>query len=140
SVRMSEYACNELTLIFLSQYVVALAQENLNVIDLKKIPRAYGVMGASIGGLMALYTALRVPETFGTVISQAGSFEMWGNPTSAVLLAPQAPIKPRVWLDVGRMDWLVKSNRRMRNLLQESGYDMHYREYSAYHNWSAWRN
>jgi len=140
SARMSEYACNELTLIFLSQFVVALAQEKLRLIDLRKRPRAYGIMGASIGGLMALYTALRVPETFGTVICQAGSFEMWGNPTPPIWLAPQMPVKPRVWLDVGRMDWLWKLNRRMRNLLQQSGYKLHYREYNAYHNWTAWRN
>lgn len=140
SARMSEYACNELTLIFLSQYVVALAQENLNLLDLRKRPRAYGILGASMGGLMALYTALRVPETFGIVISQAGSFEMRGTPTSAFSLARQATVKPRVWLDVGRMDWLVNSNRRMRKLLQESSYDTHYREYNAYHNWTAWRN
>jgi enterochelin esterase family protein len=55
-------------------------------------------------------------------------------------LAAQAKIRPRVWLDVGKMDWLLRPNRKMRRHLQTNKFDVRYREYFAYHNWVAWRN
>lgn len=140
SARMSEYACNELTLIFLLKYIVPFAQEHLNLVDWKKHRGMYGIMGASIGGLMALFTALRAPEIFGKVISQAGAFELWDYSPSPFTLLTQAKTPPRVWLDVGQMDWLLEPNRRMYKALKRNGFDVKYREYYAYHNWPAWRD
>ena len=140
SARMSEYACNELTLIFLLKNVVPFAQEHLKLVDWKKTRGAYGIMGASMGGLMSLFTALRAPEIFGKVISQAGAFELWDYPTSTFTLLTQTKTQPRVWLDVGQMDWLLEPNRRMDKALRRQKFDVKLREYYAYHNWPAWRN
>ena len=140
SARMSEYACNELTLIFLLKFVVPFAQAHLNLVDWKKQQGAYGILGASIGGLMALFTALRAPEIFGKALSQAGAFELWDYSPSPFTLLTQTKTKPRVWLDVGQMDWLLESNRRMRRALRRNKFDVKYREYYAYHNWHAWRD
>lgn len=140
SARMSEYACNELTLIFLLKFVVPFAQEHLKLLDWKKKKGAYGIMGASIGGLMALFTGLRAPEIFGKVISHAGAFELWDYPTSPFTWLTQTKTQPRVWLDVGQMDWLLEPNRRMRKALRRNKFDIKYREYYAYHNWPAWRD
>lgn len=140
SARTSENAMNEATLIFLLRHVVPFAQKNLNLLNPKKSPGAYGVMGASISGLMAFFTALRAPQTFGKVISQAGSFDLWGSPTGIYPLIEQAQVKPRVWLDVGEMDFLLGTNRQMFKRLKRLNYDVKYREYYTYHNWVGWRN
>ncbi len=140
SARMSEYACNELTLIFLLKFVVPFAQEHLKLMDWKKQKGAYGIMGASMGGLMSLFTGLRAPEVFGHVISHAGAFEFLDFPTSTFTWLTQTKTQPRVWLDVGQMDWLLEPNRRMHKALRRNKFDVKYREYYAYHNWPAWRN
>jgi enterochelin esterase family protein len=140
SARMSEYACNELTLIVLLRGLIPFAQQHLRLLNWKKARGAYGIMGASMGGLMSLFTALRAPEIFGTAISHAGAYDLGGYAPSVFTLAAQAKTKPRVWLDVGQMDWLLASNRRMHRMLQRSKFDVNYREYYAYHNWPAWRD
>lgn len=141
SARMSEYALNELTLLFVLKFVLPLAQKNLKLVSWKQTPGAYGIMGASMGGVMALFTALRAPHIFGTVISHAGAFELWDARPFVFDLAALAPTKTtRVWLDVGRLDGLRQANRRMKKWLREQKFQVAYREYYAYHNWVAWRN
>ena len=63
-------ACGESTLLFVAAQVLPLARAHLNLLDPAKHPGAYGVLGASMGGLMALYTGLRLPRIFGHVLSQ----------------------------------------------------------------------
>ncbi len=141
SARMAEYAMSELTLLFVLKQVLPLAQKNLKLLAWKQNPGAYAVMGASMGGLMSLFTAMRAPHVFGTAISHAGAFELYASRPFIFDLAALVPKKTtRVWLDVGRMDWLLQPNRRMRKWLKENGYPFEYREYYAYHNWPAWRN
>ncbi len=51
---------------------------------------------------------------------------------------PRRPLK--IWMDVGRYEWLLAANRRLHELLQEREYDVTYREYNAGHNYPAWRD
>ncbi|MFN8374318.1 MAG: alpha/beta hydrolase-fold protein [Anaerolineae bacterium] len=44
--------------------------------DIQQHPGAFGVLGASMGGLMALYAGLRMPALFGQVISQVRRVQM----------------------------------------------------------------
>lgn len=141
SARGVEYSCNEATVGFIMSEVLPLARERLNLVDPAEHPGAYGVLGASMGGLMALYTSLRVPEVFGRVLSQSGAFELGETQTVVSPLVRHLPPQPlRIWMDVGRYEWLLEPNRRMRDLLGERGYDVTYREYNAGHNYPAWRN
>lgn len=56
-------------------------------------------------------------------------------------LVRHGPVPPlSVWMDVGRFEWLLDSNRKMNELLVEKGYDVAYREYNAGHNYPAWKN
>jgi enterochelin esterase family protein len=43
-------------------------------------------------------------------------------------------------MDVGRFEWLLETNQRMHQLLQERGANVTYREYAAGHNYYAWRD
>lgn len=136
-----EYWCNDATIGFVMTEVLPLARERLNLVDPADRPGAFGVLGASMGGLMALYTGLRAPEVFGRVLSQSGAFELGETETVASALVRHLPVQPlRIWMDVGRYEWLLEPNRRMRDLLAESGYNPTYREYNGGHNYACWRN
>lgn len=136
-----EYSCNDATVGFVCREVLPLAQEQLQLIDPARHPGAYGVLGASMGGLMALYTGLRAPTIFGHVVSQSGAFELDNADTVTVPLVRHMPAQPvKIWMDVGRFEWLLEPNRRMYALLKERGYGVQYREYNGGHNYPAWRN
>ena len=74
TARMVEYACSEASLLFLLSAVLPLAKAQLNLLDITAHPASFGVMGASMGGLMALYTALRLPHIFGRTLCQSGAY------------------------------------------------------------------
>jgi enterochelin esterase family protein len=94
-----------------------------------------------MGGLMALYTGLRLPHIFGKVLSQSGAFfvpELHSVIPDLVRSLPRTTIQ--VWMDVGKFDFLLAGNREMYALLQERMYVVSYREYSGGHNYTAWRD
>lgn len=146
--RMPEYACSDATLGLLLYQLLPLASKHLPLLDWRKNPGVHGVLGASMGGLMALYTGLRLPQVFGHIFSQSGAFflgdgEEAGPPfgTAVVDLARLRP-RPavRIYMDVGRFEWLLPANRRMRRLLREQGFALTYREYAGAHNYTSWRD
>ena len=124
------------------QDVLPLAQANLNLIDVKETPGAFGVLGISMSGLQALYTGLRAPNVFGKVISQSGAFH-FGFPDYTPAIFEMVEHLPRrtidIWMDVGRYEWLLEMNRRMHALLEVKGYPVKFREYSGGHNYTSWR-
>lgn len=141
--RFVEYLCSDSTLAFLTRDVLALAEQHLHLLPLEENPGAYGILGASMGGLMALYSGLRLPQVFGTVISQSGAFgfDLVGEETVIYDLLRNVERRPiKVWMDVGRYEWLLPMNRKMHALLDEKGYAPTYREYSGGHNYTSWRD
>jgi len=141
--RFVEYACNDSTVSFLLSSVVPLARTHLNLVDPDAQPGAYGVLGASMGGLCALYAALRAPAVFGHAISQSGAFglSLLGiDPVVFDLVRHLPPPPVKVWMDVGTYERLLPANRRMQALLDARGYDVTYREYHGGHNYAVWRD
>ncbi len=141
--RTMEYACSDSTLLFLLRQILPLAASQLNLLDARQHPGVYGVMGASMGGLMALYTGLRLPHLFGHVLSQSGAFHLDAMETAAFALLrhAQAP-RLKVWLDVGRydLDGLAGSSRLMHKELSQRGYTTALHEYTGGHNYTSWRD
>jgi enterochelin esterase family protein len=136
-----EYACSDATIAWLDHVILPLARKRLNLMDIKKHPGTYGVLGASFGGLMSTYTGLRMPEIFGKVISQSGVFEFEGRDFTAVDLIKHGHSRAiKIWMDAGRLEWLLEDNRRMQPILEENGYDVTYHEFSGGHNYTAWRD
>jgi enterochelin esterase-like enzyme len=141
--RFVEYMCNDATLGFLMFYVLPYAKQYLNLLEIETHPGAFGILGASMGGLMALYTGLRLPHIFGRVISQSGGFgfEVDGQESVIFDLAGQALSKPKhISMDVGRYEWLLNANQKMHGVLQNSGYNVDYHEYNGGHNYTSWRD
>jgi enterochelin esterase family protein len=99
------------------------------------------VLGASLGGLAALWLGARLPEIFGRVFSQAGGFALGFTKelglTTILRVGEQLPL--RIYMDCGRFDPLLEANRMMHGLLTSRGYEVSYREFNAGHNYPAWR-
>lgn len=141
--RLVEYHTSEATVTLIEAQLLPLARERLNLLDEKAHPGAHGVLGASMGGLMALTTGLMLPQVFGRVISQAGMVQPWtshGRPLIFDVLDGSRLPLPRIWLDCGTFDGLLDGNRRLRDLLQAKRADVIYHEYSTGHNYTAWAN
>lgn len=143
SARFAEYGCSESSLVFLMELVLPLAKAELNIIDSAENQASYGVLGASMGGLMAIYTALRFPGIFGKVISQSGAFSFGRQDAVIFELIKRFDIRStKICMAVGVYDFihLLEANRRLYQLLVEGGYDITYQEYPAGHNYPAWRD
>jgi len=139
--RSLEYACSDGTILWLDQIILPLVRENLNVLDIKKHPGSYGVLGASLGGTMSLYTGLRMPDVFGKVLSQSGAYMIESREFAVVDLARHAQAREvKIWMDIGKLEYLLEDNRDMHMLLNKKKYEVAYREYSGGHNFTAWRD
>jgi enterochelin esterase family protein len=117
---------------------VGLARQELDLVDPAAQPGAYGLLGASMGGLQALYAGLRAPGIFGHVLSQSGAFDQDYVAWDLIRHGPPRPL--RLWLDVGRHEWLLEPNRRLVSLLRDKGYDLGYHEHNGGHNYPSWRD
>jgi enterochelin esterase family protein len=137
--RSLEYSCSESMLGFVFDCVISLAQEHLTLIPPGGEP--YGVLGASLGGVMAMYTGMRLPQIFGKVLSQSGAFILPEHQFVVVDLVRYAP-RPKIdiWMDAGHYEWLLDSNRQMYALLKEKKYKANYHEFSGGHNFTSWRD
>jgi enterochelin esterase-like enzyme len=136
-----EYMCSEGTIKFLLDKVLPAAYESLDLIDVDAERGSFGVLGSSAGGLMALYTALRLPHIFGKVLAQSGAFSLGGLDFVVWdLVRSIAPESLKIWLAAGSYEMLVDCNRQMAGLLEERGFDFKYHEYTGGHNYPAWRN
>ena len=139
--RTVEYACSDPTLGFLTQSILPLARSNLRLTDPQQ--GNYGVLGASMGGLMALYTGLRLPHIFNNVLSQSGAFSSDEYDPVVYDLIRYTPVQPiKIWMGVGAYDFteIITGNRAMRAALQERGYTVCFRQNNAGHNFPAWRD
>lgn len=136
--RFLEYNCSDATLGFLDR-IQKSAREHL---DLLEDATLTGVLGASMGGLMALYAALRAPAYVGRALSQSGSFGPPAPDFESVIyeVARHAQARPAIWMDVGRYEALLESNRNMHGVLVERGHNVTLREFHGGHNYVSWRN
>ncbi|WP_223642026.1 alpha/beta hydrolase-fold protein [Corallococcus sp. EGB] len=138
--RTLEYTCSEATVGFLEQHVLSLAREHLSLVDERRTPGAHAVLGSSLGGLMALFVAQRLPGVFGRVLSQSGAFSIDGNDLVVFDLARRTGQPPlHVWMDCGRFEGLQDGNQRLRPILDAAGHRVSYRPYSGGHNYPAWQ-
>lgn len=139
--RVMEYACADTTIWHLLQVLLPFARQKLCLVDIKEHPGAYGILGASFGGLMALYTLLRTPNIFGHGLCQAGGYEVEGFKFPVWdILSNIRGTDARIWMDCGRFDWLISANRRMAAALGQMGAKFRFHEYNAGHNFPAWRD
>ena len=139
AARNLELSCSETMLGFVFDMVIPLAQEQLTLTPPGREP--YGVLGASLGGLMAMYAGMRMPQVFGKVLSQSGAFSTPEHEFVLVDLVRYVPCPNiDIWMDTGHYEYLIDTNRQMYALLKEKNYKVKYHEYSGGHNYTSWRD
>ncbi|MGA9769947.1 MAG: alpha/beta hydrolase-fold protein [Blastocatellia bacterium] len=122
-------------------YVEWLVKELVPMIDSKyrtrAAPGSRAIAGASLGGLIAAYAALTHPEVFGNVLGQSSAFQVDdGRIITDFTARERKPVN--FYLETGRYEGLIDSNRKMKEALEKKGYKLAYREVNAGHNWTHW--
>ncbi|MBN1172324.1 MAG: enterochelin esterase [Micromonosporaceae bacterium] len=149
AARARELPCHPPFADYLAKELLPWVHEHFHVTS---DPARTVVGGSCFGGLAAAYVALRMPDVFGNVISQSGSF-WWpekGTPDLAdewlieqYLHSPRLPI--RFSMEVGSLERAiveydqVETNRRLRDVLLAKGYEVDYSEYTGGHDMICWR-
>ena len=132
--RMREYWMNSGYVNFLVKDLVPRIDQRYRTLD---SPLARAIAGCSLGGLTAAYAALMRPDIFGRVLGQSSAFSVnAGQAISDMTSAPRKPIT--FYLETGRYEGLIDSNREARQVLESKGYALGYREVNAGHNWTHW--
>ena len=149
AARMQELGCDSAFAAFVVSELLPLVHQRYSV---TADPSRTVIGGSSHGGLAAACAALRFPTTFGSVISQSGSYwwapagqeEEWPSRTFASL--PKLPI--RFYVEVGTYETdhsqnagpgQVITNRHFRDVLRAKGYDVVYSEFPGAHEYFNWR-
>jgi len=106
-----------------------------------------GLMGASLGGLVSSWLALRHPQLFQKVATQSACLTAsptGGNAftdpewlTEQYLAAETLPL--RFYCETGQIEWLLAPNRRFAAMLADKNYRHTYAERPSGHNWMTWR-
>jgi glucoamylase len=101
------------------------------------------LMGASLGGVISVWTAVKHPDVFERVAGQSTAFQI-DDERVVTTLAGLEPMRRsrslKFYFDVGRLEPIWKVNRRVRVLLAGKGFPVAYREAAAGHNWTSWRD
>jgi glucoamylase len=141
SNRFKEYWAND-------QFAAFMATELVPLIDARYRTRAdrdaRAVMGASLGGVISVWTAIKYGEVFARVAGQSTAFQIDDErvvTTLAALAEMKGTTRPvKFYFDVGLLEPIWKVNRRVRVMLAGKGYRVVYRETAAGHNWTNWRD
>jgi enterochelin esterase family protein len=133
--RMHEYQTNE-------EYARCVEHELIPHIDRRYRTltqrEARGVMGASLGGLMATYLALSRPHLFSKVGGQSSALFLEQEKILALIEGLTASIS--FYFDVGTYEpQFIPPHRRLVPLLEAKGWPCFFQELAGGHNWTSWR-
>lgn len=138
--RMKDYWAND-------TFADFMAKELVPFIDARYRTRAdrnsRALLGASLGGLISVWTGLRHADTFARIGGQSTSFQIENERVVGALsrLDTMSRARPlKFYFDVGRMEPILAVNRRVRVMLASRGYAVAYAEAEAGHNWTSWRD
>jgi enterochelin esterase-like enzyme len=97
-----------------------------------------GVMGASLGGLISVYLALKRPDLFSKIASQSGAFLLAQEPI--LNLAREARATQSFYFDVGKYEQrFIPAHLRLIEELKARKCRCFFQELAGGHNWTSWR-
>jgi enterochelin esterase family protein len=148
--RMEQYRDSAAHAHYLAEELVPLLERELPLLN---NPAGRGLMGASLGAVASLSTAIRYPGMFGRLLLQSGSFAFSdiGSHDRSPLFDPIADmvnryrarpfaVSERVFLSCGTYESLIYENRSLVPLLRRTGMDVRFVEARDGHNWENWRD
>jgi enterochelin esterase-like enzyme len=149
--RLVEYANHAPHARFITSELVPRLEAEL---PLAAKPAGRCLLGSSFGAVAALSTAVRSPDTYGSLFLQSGSFvhtdigeQHGGGPVFDPVVKftnryRERPIRvaDRIFQTCGVYERLVVPNRSMVTTFREAGMDVRYVEARDGHNWENWRD
>lgn len=129
---------------FLTSELLPLLRDDHAITD---EPARTVLAGQSLGGLAAVHAGLHLSNHFGLILSQSGSFWWPGDDGTQIsatgLLADfrtETTRPTKFFIEAGQLEKsLVDTNRQLRDVLRDRGYDFRYREYNGGHDYACWR-
>ncbi len=148
--RMEQYRDYEPHARYIAEELVPLLEAELPLVG---EPGGRGLMGASLGAVASLSTAIRYPDMFGRLLLQSGSFAFSdiGTHDRGPIFDPIAEmvneyranpfaVSERVFVSCGTHESLIYENRSLVPILQRTGMDVRFVEARDGHNWENWRD
>jgi len=135
SMRMHDYTMSDTFVSFLTTELLPKIKEDHR---LDERPGQTGIMGASLGGLIATYASFRRPDVFGLCAAQSPAY-WWKDEVMIKTMAGSSRRPVKFYIDTGTIRDAQVHARKMKQLLEEKGYELKYGEYPEAHNWSNWR-
>lgn len=135
TTRMTDYGINP---VFVSALVSDFRAPLVQRYGLSTLPSETGILGASLGGLVATYAALSRPDVFGLCAAQSPAYQ-WqkGAILDLARTLPRAAI--RMYIDSGTMRDALDQAQRMTDVLAARGYAVRFQTSPEGHNWGNWR-
>ena len=117
-------------------------------------PSGRALLGSSFGAIASLTTAVRYPQTYGSLLLQSGSFVFTDigalhgeDPAFDPVVkfmnryrARQTRFADRLFMSCGMYEPLIVFNRSMVPVFSETGMTINYVESRDGHNWESWRD
>lgn len=148
--RMDQYRGSEAHSRFLVEELIPDLERSLPLIS---GPEGRCLMGASLGAVASLSTAVRFPDTFGKLLLQSGSFAFSdiGEHGRGPVFDPIADfvneyrrsptaVAQKVFVSCGMYESLIYENRSLVPVLRRTGMDVRFEEARDGHNWENWRD
>lgn len=148
--RMEQYRASEAHTRYLTQELVPQLESQLPLIG---APEGRCLMGASLGAVASLATAVQNPGFYGRLLLQSGSFAFSdiGEHGRGPIFDPIADfvnrfrkdptaVSQRVFMSCGTYESLIYENRSLVPLLQRTGMEVRFVEARDGHNWENWRD
>ena len=148
--RVDQYRDSDAHARYLTEELVPTLEDEL---PLRGTPSGRALMGASLGAVACLSTAIRHPGFYGGLLLQSGSFAFSdiGDHDRGPVFDPIADmvnryrsepfqVSERVFMSCGQYESLIYENRSLVPLLERTGMDIRYVESRDGHNWENWRD
>jgi enterochelin esterase family protein len=148
--RMEQYRDNEAHARYLTHELLPQLEAELPLVG---TPESRGLVGASLGAVASLSTAVRYPGVWGKLLLQSGSFAFSdiGGHGRGPLFDPiadfvnafrRAPtrVADQVFVSCGTYESLIYENRSLVPVLMGAGMDVRFVEARDGHNWENWRD
>ena len=131
--RNSEFFNNYNFLSFVTRELVPFIDENFKT---KTLPVNRALMGLSFGGLNAAYFGVKAYNVFGMIGMQSPAFHP--KPVIYDYYRDRDVLPIRIFLTTGNRESPKEGTRKMKQILEQKGYNFYYKEVPEKHNWKNW--
>jgi enterochelin esterase family protein len=132
--RMTDYAASDMFCQFLEKEVVPEVERRYPVSPSAK---ERVLLGASMGGLIATYAGLHLPEFFPNCAAQSPAYVQADSAVMKTIDALSA-VSSRVYIQTGMLNDTQPEAKLVATLLRKKGGTVRYEEFPEGHNWKNW--